>query len=639
MTKKDGRDVDSAQGFVAAVVTEVDTDLSVGRPHRLTSRIKKMLNGWSTSHEESAPPDGVRWEILALDIRAVPRSKRSDTPDERFRPKFELVNRDTEPPTMDIYPDVAALMADQQAIAYFRQRAQDTSNPIRKARYADFIWCASKGQDKDAYRYAIEAANAYLAQAPLCIEQERYIQLVEALDRAGEIAVMLNKRDLAAQVVEAMANSVFQLVSPPRFRWVMNASDSLFYISTRFPDVATETTWKQFMEICSEGIAYYESVDNYHLARVLMQKAGQISEYLGDDAMVWTYRVNIAESFEKEAEQKGKAEGVSGGSLAALRLMEDATHLYQQLVSLAPDDTEMNRLQAKVQKTRRDVRRLIRQAEDEMELISSSAEVPREAIEEAIAPLLEVEPESTLSVLSVAPFLLLDVEDLRREASEAAEKSVFANLLGRATLRDGRKVDEIPPMEGETAQFFDHLSFWFQTHAQFLDIILSRLREEGRFSQELFLQHLQNWEFLDEADVPFIKVGLDRYFSDDHVSALHILVPRIEHILKSVFEQAGLPLAVIPNKRQIREQTFGDFLRRQEVRGILGKDIWHYLYYLLVDERGINLRNDVAHGWITYLACNRLTVQMALFAILLLTNLYRPRESGEEESDGIPCES
>jgi len=45
-------------------------------------------------------------------------------------------------------------------------------------------------------------------------------------------------------------------------------------------------------------------------------------------------------------------------------------------------------------------------------------------------------------------------------------------------------------------------------------------------------------------------------------------------MLKSTFEQTGAPSVLVPNARQIREQTFGDFLRREHVSNILGKNIW-----------------------------------------------------------------
>ena len=258
------------------------------------------------------------------------------------------------------------------------------------------------------------------------------------------------------------------------------------------------------------------------------------------------------------------------------------------------------------------------------------AEIPREMLEQTIKPLLVVEPEQTLGLLASYDCLLPNIENLRRQAEEAAERPSLMSLIGRTTLRDGRKVDEIPPGEGAAILFRDNLGFWFQTHSHLLHFIISRLRQEGRFSQESFMTHLGHWEFLDENDARFIEVGLERYFADDQISAAHVLIPRLEHMIKSAFEQAGVAPIVSPDRQRIREQTFGDFLCRDEVRGCLGEDIWHYFYYAFVNEHGLNIRNDIAHGWIHPEFCHRGLVQVVLFAILLLTGLGRKEESQAE---------
>jgi hypothetical protein len=136
-------------------------------------------------------------------------------------------------------------------------------------------------------------------------------------------------------------------------------------------------------------------------------------------------------------------------------------HSFQRLVSLAPNDEEKERLKSKVAETRREVRRLIREAESEMKPISVSVEIPLEIPEQMIAALLEVEADKTFEFLSYTPFLLPDIDHIRKQAAEAAKKYIFTSLLSRVSLRDGRKVDEVPSAEGETAQFFDHLGYPF----------------------------------------------------------------------------------------------------------------------------------------------------------------------------------
>jgi hypothetical protein len=371
------------------------------------------------------------------------------------------------------------------------------------------------------------------------------------------------------------------MVVSERARWVLDLGDTLLYIASKYGDLLDVEAWNKIRGICDEGIGHYESEDhaNPFLAQRLMQLATQIAERQEDTSAAWNYQLRIAESFYDLSRQREMDGGTTGGKLVAYKFMEDAMHYYQRLVSLAPSSTERDRLRSRVEDARREVRRLLREGEAEMKPIGTSVDIPRETLEQMVAPLLEVEPEDVLELLSGDRSWLPDIADIQHRAKEAAGKYVYSTLFGRVTLRDGRKVDEIPAMQGETVHFFDYLNSWFQFHAQILNFILHRLKEEGRFSLETFMAHLRRWEFLEEPDATFIEVGLERYFTGDHISAIHVLTPRIEHMLKSAFEQAGIVPIVVPDQRHIREQTFGDFLRRDEVRQVLGEDLWHYLNY------------------------------------------------------------
>jgi hypothetical protein len=125
---------------------------------------------------------------------------------------------------------------------------------------------------------------------------------------------------------------------------------------------------------------------------------------------------------------------------------------------------------------------------------------------------------------------------------------------------------------------------------------------------------------MDESDLELIEAGLERYFAEDHVSAIHILAPRVEKVLKGMFEKAGLVPLKDPKRGTLMEEELGKFLRKHpEVKDSLGERIWHYLEYVLVNPAGLNLRNDVAHGWISKVRCNRYMSQILIYLFILLT--------------------
>lgn len=600
------------------LLTELEEDLSTVDMRRRGDKARDMLRSWEAEHPDEEISQEVRWEIWALDMMVRPKNQDSEQPVERFHPLIEWSNGVK-------YPDVETLTADDRAIEHYRRRANETSNPIQRARYADFLWEAlGRRKAPDAFRFGLMAGEAYIEVADLCLRQIEYIEFADALTRAAELARQLNNRNLAEKVVAAILATLNTLSGEDKYRWVLDLGDILIsYTESRFADLVPTRTLEHIRDICCEGIAHHDGQQQRNLSILhgLMELCSTASQKIGDEESWWTWKMAIAESFKKEARQRETAEGPSGGSLVAFKFAENALHLYQQLASQASSDTDRQRLQAKVQELRREIRRLIRQAEREMKEISVSLEIPRDAPEQLVGPLLEIEPERVFESLSMIPSLLPDLDHLRQQAEEMAEKYIFVSLFATISLRDGRKIDEIPALEGESARFREQLDMWFQTHWQLLDFIFYRLKDTDRFTPEAFMAHVLRWELIDERHIPFLKVGLERYFAEDYVSAAHVLAPRVESILKAAFEQTGLPPMVVPNIRQIREQTLGAFLRREEVKQALGEPIWTYLDYTLVDEQGLNLRNDVAHGWIDFLDCSRSTVQILLFVILLLTRL------------------
>lgn len=625
------------------LVAELDDDYRVSDVLRRPAHLKALIETWQDRYPESEPPSEVTWERLIHDLMMVSRRDRLDARDEHFAPMMTDLDHSTDPPREWAYPDIDALLSDDAAVAYYRNRAETTPNPIRRARYADFVWLAlMQRRDPDAYLFGIMAADAYLEESRLCTAQAAYLRLVKGMDRAAEISVTLNNNELAAKVADRILELLSEMDPSVRSRWVWELTDTLLYLDAKNEDLVDTGIWESIRQHCDDSIAICESgeVQNPFFARELLHLASRVADRRGDSAAAWGYLVRRVESLENQSRQRETEEGVSGGKLVAFKFMEDAMRAYLDRASQASSEEERQRLQMRAEDTRREVRRLLLEAESEMKPISVSAQVPRKTLEEYVKSLLEAEPEDTLALLASNDSLLPNIEELRRQAREAAESHVLTSLIGRTTFRDGRKVDEIPPGEGESIQFSTGLDLWFQYHHHLLHFILSRLRQEGRFTLEAFMAHLHRWEFLEAADAEFVEVGLERYFADDHVSAIHVLVPRVEHMLRAAFEQAGLVSVVLPNQRQIREQTFGEFLRREEVRQALGEDIWTYLSYGFVDDQGLNIRNQVAHGWLKPEQCHQGLVQIVLFAILILTRLHRMSETAQRNPDtGTGAES
>ncbi len=93
-----------------------------------------------------------------------------------------------------------------------------------------------------------------------------------------------------------------------------------------------------------------------------------------------------------------------------------------------------------------------------------------------------------------------------------------------------------------------------------------------------------------------IARALELFWDGQVDEAAHVLVPRVESVLREMARRAGLtiirePIAAEPGG----VRSLGTLLL--ELQGALPDPPWpEYFFNLLADPRGLNLRNTVAHG-------------------------------------------
>jgi Domain of unknown function (DUF4209) len=102
---------------------------------------------------------------------------------------------------------------------------------------------------------------------------------------------------------------------------------------------------------------------------------------------------------------------------------------------------------------------------------------------------------------------------------------------------------------------------------------------------------------VDDARKGLLAEGVAAALSGDHVKAIHVLVPQIEHMLRTLAGQIGIPKTTSGSRKgSMQARALGDILSDAVLKETLDEDIRLYLVTVLVDQRGLNLRNRVSHG-------------------------------------------
>ena len=92
--------------------------------------------------------------------------------------------------------------------------------------------------------------------------------------------------------------------------------------------------------------------------------------------------------------------------------------------------------------------------------------------------------------------------------------------------------------------------------------------------------------------------GIRAWERNDQVKAAHVLIPQIEHALRKIAD--GLAVPVTKAHPRVSGTSvaigMGEILYNDRVTEALGPDATLHFQALYADPRGLNLRNEIAHG-------------------------------------------
>lgn len=217
--------------------------------------------------------------------------------------------------------------------------------------------------------------------------------------------------------------------------------------------------------------------------------------------------------------------------------------------------------------------------------------------------------------------LLPSYELVVEQAKEIAKESVFSRLINTTPINEKRKL-------GTYSSEAEHGEYDIARHYQFsLDItwqmhlfsLFYELINKNKLSQSVIMKHLATWSLVDKNRIAILSRGIERFFADDHISSVSILVPQIEHHLRYMFELIGYSTTNTLDGKSQDEQTFGTFLKDAFVVEKLGIDIAKYFEILFVSKVGFNIRNSIAHGFYDSNAFGKGLNIIVIYSLILLT--------------------
>lgn len=225
-----------------------------------------------------------------------------------------------------------------------------------------------------------------------------------------------------------------------------------------------------------------------------------------------------------------------------------------------------------------------------------------------------------------------DVEELRGTVLERMRQHPLQSLFAATVVsRDGRVIAKRPAMSLGRELTEDHEINVRAEMIRDYGIMVGILVQGDIWPalEVLLLEHrLREADFIDLARhspiVPKERAGLFGKalfagYERDFVTALHLLIPQIEHLVRVHLKQAGAKTANLDKDGIENENGMSTLMDLPESEQVFGKDLAFELKSLFCDSFGPNLRNELAHGLLDEDACHSPFAIYAWWLALRLT--------------------
>ena len=237
----------------------------------------------------------------------------------------------------------------------------------------------------------------------------------------------------------------------------------------------------------------------------------------------------------------------------------------------------------------------IGEANAEMVPIGTEIKISFDDMEKFIDALITDEIGSSL--VRIAREFLLKRKNLEEAVQTTLEKAPLMAHITQHIMADDFVAAKIGSVEEDPfGRLFDQAKLSFGFSGVWLHEAFARLLEK----HDVLPEHIAGWANRHAVfeDMALLLEGVRAWFQNDFVKATHLLIPQVEVAMRSIADQLGVPVTRADPKVAGTSVAvgMGDILYNTKVTHALGPDITLHLQAAFADPRGLNLRNEMAHG-------------------------------------------
>jgi hypothetical protein len=495
-------------------------------------------------------------------------------------------------------------------IAYWTHRCQAAGHPVAASRYADLVWSLwrAAGAPRPKVDVAHRAIDCYIASVRQSLHQ--YLGFDEnAMARSLDLARLIGDKARARSAVEAI----------------------LWYQETEV-DAELPGTWVVAFDLLLEdGADELTAPELTRLETDLEAHYGRCLEQMRDHGTLYPaldMGRRLAEHYRRTG-RRADVVRVLGGlatemPAAAAKPAPLVGHAWLQQVDQVLRDFGLEEERQALDRPMRDLGAATVQG---LHAITAEVKLPKEKVEAYIASFLARSDEDCLRM--IAGHFISTREELDRMLDRQGENAPLVSMMATTRLdARGRVVGQVGPLAtDQDGNLISQAAQSLQVGGIFLREVLGRLKSEGRLTAKLLGDFAAGSAGAEPRRRGILDRGLEAFVQGDAVVALHLLVPCFEDTVRELARLVGpLSMRFKASTGGYQEAGLGEVLDQAELRVLVGDDLILHWRALFSDSRGLNLRNQIAHGLIVADDCAQPAADRVVHSLIQLGCFYIERE-------------
>lgn len=519
---------------------------------------------------------------------------------------------------------------ENEDIEFFSQIIPLIDEPKLCARISDIAWLMLKPKNP---QHALTAIDNYRS---IEITTESWVlDGGECWDRAIQLCLML--RAGAGDRLEKIESKIVEALK--------ESSPEDGYLANWLADLLSkhhlgDRNKKDVVEKLEALATYYEDAGDLHRARDYLDVASEWYKKSEDIAHSTAMIVRNAECWVKEAIARQGSDNPS--NMVAASFYESAIHKYRTIPRALRD-------QYNVEERIVELRGLMNEAGEnsinEMSHITSGPIDISGLIQKSVKAVKGKElSEALLQFANVYSGARAD--KIRSLTEEMIRNHPFQSLFAATHMSsDGRVVAKKPAADlgGENQEsviwpeMIKHYAMELSLAVQG-DIwpALGIIRQEHRLKEADFYSIVRRSPVVPPERIRFIAKALFHGFDGDFISALHLLIPQIENLVRYHLKLHGQKTTNLDISGIENENGLSTLMNNPMIEDIFGKDLSFEIKAIFCDPFGPNLRNELAHGLIGYEESQNIYSIYAWWLIfrLIFKTFWNANRTNQQENEG-----